>query len=75
MAKFTLYHTDGCHLCELADELLVAAKVNYVAHDIMDDEQLISAYQTSIPVVKKENGETLYWPFDELQLAKFIADN
>ena len=42
MASFTLYHTDGCHLCEMADELLVAANVSFAAKDIMDSEQLIA---------------------------------
>ena len=46
MANFTLYHTDGCHLCEMADELLIAANASFVAKDIMDSEQLIELYQT-----------------------------
>lgn len=75
MASFTLYHTDGCHLCEMADELLVAANVSFAAKDIMDSEQLIALYQTSIPVVEAHQGEKLFWPFDAQRLAHFIADN
>ncbi|MBU76253.1 glutaredoxin family protein [Pseudoalteromonas sp. SSMSWG5] len=75
MASFTLYHTDGCHLCEMADELLVAANVSFAAKDIMDSEQLIALYQTSIPVVEAHQGEKLFWPFDAQRLAQFIADN
>ena len=75
MANFTLYYTDGCHLCEIADELLIAANASFVAKDIMDSEQLIELYQTSIPVVESHQGKKLFWPFDAEQLAQFIADN
>ncbi|MCF7499326.1 glutaredoxin family protein [Pseudoalteromonas sp. L1] len=75
MANFTLYHTDGCHLCELAGELLSAANIPFAAKDIMDNEQLIELYQTSIPVVESSQGNKLFWPFDTVALAQFIADN
>ena len=75
MVKFPLYEPVGCHLGEMADELLIAANATFVAKDIMDSEQLIELYQTSIPVVESHQGEKLFWPFDAEQLAQFIADN
>lgn len=74
MANFTLYHTDGCHLCEQAYELLLqqlaAEYIELV--DIVSDETLIEKYQISIPVVVDKNNKELFWPFDALKLREFI---
>lgn len=66
MPNVTLYHTEGCHLCEQAYELLVAAGLteNLSLVDILHDDALISEYQTSIPVVQFSTGIKLYWPFN-----------
>ncbi|AAN54904.1 glutaredoxin family protein [Shewanella oneidensis MR-1] len=72
-ASYVLYHTEGCHLCELAAALLNAAEVRYTAIDICDDETLAERYGVSIPVVKAQDERCLCWPFDATQLQEFLG--
>ncbi|QQX82184.1 glutaredoxin family protein [Shewanella sp. KX20019] len=73
-SNIVLYHTDACHLCELAAELLQQTQVTFVARDICDNEQLAENYGTRIPVIKKTvcNSE-LNWPFDLEALEEFLG--
>ncbi|AQQ01138.1 thiol-disulfide isomerase [Pseudoalteromonas aliena] len=76
MAKWILYHTDGCHLCEQAEQIIMALIDNrseLLSVDIMSDEQLIAEYQISIPVLKSEHGEQLFWPFTSHSVREFLA--
>jgi Glutaredoxin-like domain (DUF836). len=41
--------------------------------DIMTDKQLIAQYQVSIPVLKNEHGQQLFWPFTAEQVQIFLA--
>jgi len=64
----TLYHTQGCHLCEQAYELLInifdVSDIKLL--DIVESEKYLSLYQTSIPVLENNhNGNKLFWPFNE----------
>lgn len=68
----TLYFTDGCHLCELAAELLDQLTVTFHHQDIIDSPDLVARYGTTIPVVRKSDGTELNWPFDAAQLTKFL---
>ncbi|WP_404340233.1 glutaredoxin family protein [Pseudoalteromonas mariniglutinosa] len=76
MAKVTLYHTDGCHLCEKALALLttVICQSHIEVVDIISDSQLLAEYQTSIPVLRNQQGERLFWPFDRQSLITFLTD-
>ncbi|PAJ75402.1 hypothetical protein CJF42_05375 [Pseudoalteromonas sp. NBT06-2] len=68
MSKVTLYHTQGCHLCEQAYELLVNIfdVSDIILLDIIESENHMSLYQTSIPVLENnQNGNKLFWPFNE----------
>ncbi len=72
MSKVVLYHTQGCHLCEQAYQLLLeCGAVTHIEQlDIINDQQLIAQYQTSIPVVMVQSSKAkLYWPFtlDDIQ--------
>ncbi len=78
MAKqaFVLYSTEGCHLCEMAYELVVAlgrtADVQVI--DIVDDDALVERYGTTIPVIAHlTSGVELGWPFDEDRLQAFFS--
>jgi len=63
----SLYTTAGCHLCELADDLLQQINqrfpltISYT--EIGDDDELVAKYGTIIPVVEFANGQQLNWPF------------
>ncbi|MDR8523681.1 glutaredoxin family protein [Shewanella fidelis] len=73
-ASIILYHTDACHLCELAAELLDTAKVSYRMIDICDDQSLVEEYGIRIPVVKLVAAQTeLNWPFDLEALEHFLG--
>ena len=48
----TLYTRKGCHLCDVAIELLVAHGLEPHLIDIDTDESLRSAFDTCVPVVE-----------------------
>ncbi len=73
--QFNLYGTSGCHLCELAEDLLtqVLTSQQYRYVDIVDSEELIELYSISIPVLERlDNSTKLFWPFDLQQIQEFI---
>jgi hypothetical protein len=75
MAKYVLYHTEGCHLCELAHEMVtqLIPVEQFQLVDIVSDDALMSAYQTSIPVLKRiSDQQALFWPFDQQQIAQLV---
>lgn len=74
-AKFTLYGTDGCHLCEdaLALCLAVMSKADITVVDIIDDEKLVEMYRISIPVLERlSDHEKLFWPFSQEQILELL---
>ncbi|MCL2919748.1 glutaredoxin family protein [Shewanella litorisediminis] len=74
MAEFVLYHTDGCHLCHLAEALLQEAGVTCVMVDICDDESLAERYGVRIPVLlRKQDGAELGWPFELVDVTSFTG--
>ncbi len=72
-----LFGTVGCHLCEVAESVLMPL----VEHgllvelvDIAEDEHLAEAYGLRIPVLRRvDNGAELDWPFDTEQVAGFLT--
>lgn len=64
-----LYGTKGCHLCDLAEQLLTQMELPYDYIDIADDEKLMEKYGVRIPVIYCTiNNKELGWPFDEQSL-------
>ena len=61
-----LYQRDDCHLCDLALEVLAAARVpDFESVFIDEDEQLEATYGVRVPVLRDEaSGRELDWPFD-----------
>ncbi|MBQ4845580.1 glutaredoxin family protein [Pseudoalteromonas sp. MMG013] len=75
MAKYVLYHTDGCHLCEQAYELaLHAIHASDIKHvDITGSEELMQRFQTTIPVLeRKSDHQQLTWPFELTQIQQLV---
>ena len=71
------YTTARCHLCELAEALLVNTPmpeplpVDVV--DIAQSEALVARYGTRIPVLRRDDtGAELDWPFTRDQLLAFL---
>jgi hypothetical protein len=78
MKNFILYSTDHCHLCELAEVLLVTqldAQLHTVdVVDIADDDLLLARYGIRIPVlINTGSKRELQWPFDEAALKLFVS--
>lgn len=71
-----LYSTLGCHLCDLALEVIAqcseAGQKNVCSIDIADDDDLVSRYGVRIPVVAYANKE-LGWPFTVDDLSVFLT--
>ncbi|WP_045859717.1 glutaredoxin family protein [Teredinibacter purpureus] len=74
MKNLTLYSTVGCHLCDLAKEVIArCGRFNVTVVDIAEDSALLGAYGVRIPVVvdlstRKELG----WPFDEQAFSDWL---
>ncbi|WAJ39570.1 glutaredoxin family protein [Pseudomonas sp. GOM7] len=72
-----LFGTLGCHLCEVAEALLMP----FVEHgllveliDIAEDEAMVERYGLRIPVLRREDtGAELDWPFDAEQVVVFLS--
>lgn len=69
--QYHLYSSEGCHLCELAQELIeqVFAKEAIKIVDIVEHEHLVQEYGVHIPVLEKlSDNSKLFWPFDLSQV-------
>lgn len=77
MRVLTLFGTSGCHLCEVAEQLLQYVltpewQLDYA--DIAYDTALVERYGVRIPVLRDESsGSELGWPFDEQMLRQFLV--
>lgn len=71
-----LLGTLGCHLCEVAEQVMMP----FVEHgllvelvDIAEREEWVERYGLLIPVLRRcDNGAELNWPFDAEQVAAFL---
>ncbi|MDQ3200574.1 MAG: glutaredoxin family protein [Pseudomonadota bacterium] len=71
-----LFGTLGCHLCEVAEEMLM----EFVEHgllvelvDISEREGWVEDYGLRIPVLRRvDTGAELDWPFDGDEVVAFL---
>jgi hypothetical protein len=76
MSDYLLYGTEGCHLCEDAEQLLLDAGLAFSKQDIIEDPQLLQNYGVLIPVLlHSASQQQLNWPFDSQALQDFIKNN
>ncbi len=70
-----LYQRDDCHLCDLALEVLAAARVpEFESVFIDDDDALEQRYGLRVPVLSNgASGCELDWPFDAKVVRGFLA--
>ncbi|MGV8944633.1 glutaredoxin family protein [Thermomonas sp.] len=71
----TLYQRDDCHLCDLALEVLAAARVpEFESVFIDDDDALEQRYGLRVPVLSEDaSAGELDWPFDVEAVGAFLA--
>jgi len=68
MTSLILYTTAGCHLCELAEAMLIKLQpttFNTVHTEIGDDDDLVARYGIRIPVIRFPDDTELNWPFEQ----------
>lgn len=84
MKTVYLYSTSGCHLCDVAWDILAplisCLPLRLEEVDIAESDELIDRYGIRIPVLKfHDHEEELGWPFDSIQaqyfLQKYCAEN
>lgn len=78
MQSIYLYSTPGCHLCEMAREIVSPLLNNYSLYleeiDIAESDELIERYGVRIPVLKSPRHiDELGWPFDTQQATDFLT--
>lgn len=75
--ELLFYTTSQCHLCELAEALLVNTPmpepIPVDVVDIAQSEELVERYGTRIPVLRRsDTGAELDWPFTRDELLTFL---
>jgi hypothetical protein len=72
-----LFGTVGCHLCEVAEAMLmefVERGLLVELVDIADDETWFEAYSLRIPILRRvDTGAELGWPFSADQVVAFLG--
>ncbi len=71
--NLVLYGTSACHLCELAEDLLRESGRDFELVDIAGSDALFERYGVTIPVLRRDDGQELNWPFDAVALAQFLG--
>ena len=79
MKRLKFFTTQGCHLCEqannLVDELHNRYNFEMEIVDISTEENLVKKYGLIIPVLLNiENNELLCWPFDRDGVINLLID-
>ncbi|WP_322979180.1 glutaredoxin family protein [Pseudomonas sp. C11] len=71
-----LLGTPGCHLCEVAEAVLMSFVENGLLVELIDiaeQEAMVERYGLRIPVLRRcDTGAELDWPFDGTQVADFL---
>ncbi|MBD7988613.1 glutaredoxin family protein [Luteimonas sp. Sa2BVA3] len=69
-----LFQRDDCHLCDLALEVLAAARAPEFESVFIDGDAVLEArYGERVPVLRDSAGRELGWPFDVAALARFLG--
>ncbi|MFC3853094.1 glutaredoxin family protein [Salinispirillum marinum] len=79
MRALILYETSHCHLCELAQGILLPfveqSRCSVELIDIAEDSKLLEQYGTRIPVLLDESTQTsLDWPFSADDIAHWLTN-
>jgi glutaredoxin len=73
VTRLTLITRAGCHLCEVAEQVLDKIGESWERVDVDDSLELIRDYGDLVPVVLLDGVEHDYWRIDEDRLRRDIA--
>jgi glutaredoxin len=72
MPDVVLYTRHGCHLCEIAAEVLTRHKLDIRVVDIDQHPELRERYNECVPVVEIDGRERFRGRVDELLLRRIL---
>ncbi len=73
MPSIVLYTRRGCHLCEVAEELLTRYRLKFENVDVDTDPELRERYNECVPVVAIDGRDRFRGRVDELLLRRILA--
>lgn len=73
MYSITLYSREGCHLCDVAADLLSRYHLQFDLVDIDTDPALRERYNECVPVVVIDGRERFRGRIDERLLRRLLA--
>lgn len=73
MSNIVLYSRNGCHLCDVAAEILARHGLNFDRIDIHAAPDLRARYDACVPVVVIDGRERFRGRIDELLLRRLLA--
>jgi glutaredoxin len=73
--QVTLFHGQGCSLCDRAREQLDRLGVTYDAVDITGDEALEARYREWLPVVEIDGERAFVYYVDEQALLRKLSQS
>ena len=71
--RVTLFHGQGCHLCDRARDVLDRVGVPYESIDITGDEALEERYREWLPVVEIDGARAFVYYVDEAALRRKVS--
>ena len=73
--RLVLFQRDDCHLCDLALDVLAAARVPEFDSVYIDDDDVLEArYGVRVPVLRDVGREVeLDWPFDVARVRALLG--
>lgn len=75
MHAFEFIRRERCSLCDMAQVMLHALVVEPTATNYVDDDDTLeSRYGWHVPVILRDDGQDLRWPFDAVKLREFLGD-
>jgi hypothetical protein len=75
--SLVLYGTSACHLCDVAESILLPWVVSGTQVELVDvsaQDALVAQFGARIPVLQREDGSCLYWPFDVSRVEQFLSN-
>jgi glutaredoxin len=69
----TLFHAQGCHLCDRARDVLDRVGVTYESVDITGDDSLEERYREWLPVVEIDGARAFVYYVDEAALRRKLS--